>query len=158
MAFFNKIIKSWFSRESPAIEVDFSLNGRRVVEVLEHLKRTHGLPKAIKVDNGSEFISKIVDGWAYKNNVRLDFSRPGRPIDNAFIESFNGRVRQECLNQHWFESIEEAKSVIEKWRIDYNNERPHSSLGFQTPSEYVAKWNMKQTTEKGSFLTLKTVQ
>lgn len=147
-----------FSRVSPEIEVDFSLNGRRVVDVLERLKLRFGLPKAIKVDNGSEFISKAVDEWAYKNNVKLDFSRPGRPIDNAFIESFNGRVRQECLNQHWFESIEEAKSVMEKWRIDYNNERPHSSLGFQTPSEYVVKWNMKQTAEKGSFLTLETVQ
>lgn len=110
------------------------------------------------MDNGSEFISKVVDGWAYTNNVKLDFSRPGRPTDNAFIGSFNGRVRQECLNQHWFESLEEAKSVIEKWRIDYNNERPHSSLGFQTPSEYVIKWKTEQITEQGSFLTLKTVQ
>jgi len=110
-----------FSRESPAIEVDFSLNGERVVEVLERLKWRRGLPKAIKVDNGSEFISKVVDQWAYRNQVKLDFSRPGKPIDNAFIESFNGRIRQECLNQHWFESIEEAKSVIENWRVDYNN-------------------------------------
>jgi putative transposase len=147
-----------FSRESPAIEVDFSLNGKRVVEVLEHLKWTFGLPKAIKVDNGSEFISKIVDQWAYQNQVKLEFSRPGKPIDNAFIESFNGRVRQECLNQHWFESLEEARIIIEKWRIDYNQERPHSSLGFQTPSEFVVKWQKEQTAEKGSFLTLETVQ
>lgn len=88
-----------FSRESPAIEVDFSLNGSRAVEVLERLKWSRGLPKAIKVDNGSEFISKAVDAWAYRNQVKLDFSRPGKPVDNAFIESFNGRVRQECLNQ-----------------------------------------------------------
>lgn len=147
-----------FSRESPAIEVDFTVNGKRVVEVLERLKWLHGLPKAIKVDNGSEFISKIVDQWTYRNKVRLEFSRPGKPTDNAFIESFNGRVRQECLNSHWFESIAEAKSVIEKWRIDYNNERPHSSLGFQTPNEYMVKWQEKQMAEKGSFLTLETVQ
>ena len=147
-----------FSRESPAIEVDFSLNGNRVVEVLERLKWNRGVPKAIKVDNGSEFISKAVDGWAYRNQVKLDFSRPGKPVDNAFIESFNGRIKQECLNQHWFESIEEAKFVIENWRFDYNNKRPHSSLGFQTPSEYMVKWRMEQTAEKGSFLTLETVQ
>ena len=92
-----------FSRESPEIEVDFSLNGKRVVEVLDRLKWRRGLPQAIKVDNGSEFISKALDFWAHQNNVRLEFSRPGKPTDNAFIESFNGRVRQECLNQHWFE-------------------------------------------------------
>ena len=147
-----------FSRESPEIEVDFSLSGKRVVEVLERLKWRRGLPQAIKVDNGSEFISKALDFWAYQNNVRLEFSRPGKPTDNAFIESFNGRVRQECLNQHWFESLKEAKSIIEKWRIDYNEQRPHSSLGFQTPSAYVIKWQDKQRAEKGSFLTLETVQ
>ena len=147
-----------FSRESPEIEVNFSLNGKRVVEVLERLKWRRGLPQAIKVDNGSEFISKALDFWAYQNNVRLEFSHPGKPTDNAFIESFNGRVRQECLNQHWFESLKEAKSIIEKWRIDYNEQRPHSSLGFQTPSAYVIKWQDKQRAEKGSFLTLETVQ
>lgn len=140
-----------FSRESPQIEVDFSLTGKRVVEVLERLKWTRGLPQAIKVDNGSEFISKAVDFWAYQNKVKLDFSRPGKPTDNAFIESFNGRVRQECLSQHWFESLAEAKSIIEKWRIDYNEQRPHSSLGFQTPSEYVVKWQSEGTTEKAAF-------
>lgn len=140
-----------FSRESPQIEVDFSLTGKRVVEVLERLKWTRGLPQAIKVDNGSEFISKAVDFWAYQNKVKLDFSRPGKPTDNAFIESFNGRVRQECLSQHWFESLAEAKSIIEKWRIDYNEQRPHSSLGFQTPSEYVVKWQAEGTAEKAAF-------
>jgi len=147
-----------FSRVSPAIEVDFSLTGKRVVEVLERLKRTHGLPQAIKVDNGSEFISKALDQWAYRNGIRLEFSRPGKPTDNAFIESFNGRVRQECLNQHWWLSINEGQFEIEKWRIDYNEQRPHSSLEFQTPSQYVVKWKMKQTAEKGNFLTLQTVQ
>ena len=122
------------------------------------LKRTHGLPKAIKVDNGSEFISKTVDQWAHFNNVRLEFSRPGRPIDNAFIESFNGRIRQECLQQHWFLSIEEARRTIENWREDYNNERPHTSLGYQSPAEFVVKWQEEQTADEDKILTLKTVQ
>jgi putative transposase len=117
-----------FSRVSAAIEVDFSLTGQRVVEVLERLKVTHGVPKTIKVDNGSEFISKAMDAWAYHNSVKLDFSRPGKPTDNAFIESFNGRLRQECLNQNWFVSLDDARQIVEQWREDYNEFRPHSSL------------------------------
>ncbi len=89
-----------FSRVSPSIEIDFSLTGKRVVDVLERLKLNYGSPKTIKVDNGSEFISKAMDEWAHRNNVKLDFSRPSKPTDNAFIESFNGRLRQECLNQN----------------------------------------------------------
>ncbi len=115
-----------FSRISLAIEVDFSLSGKRVVEVLERLRFSHGLPKTIKVDNGSEFISKALDAWAYHNNVKLDFSRPGKPTDNAFIESFNGRLRQECLNQNWFTSLDDARRLIEAWREEYNHERPQA--------------------------------
>ncbi len=135
-----------FSRVSPTIKVDFSLTGAKVVELLNQLKREYGLPKAIKVDNGSEFISKALDQWAHFNNVRLEFSRPGKPVDNAFIESFNGRVRQECLQQHWFLSIEEARQTIEDWRLDYNNERPHTSLDYQSPVEFVVKWEKEQMT------------
>ncbi len=113
-----------FSRISPAIEVDFSLTGKRVVEVLERLKLNYGLPKTIKVDNGSEFISKAMDEWAHRNNVKLDFSCPGKPTDNAFIESFNGRLRQECLQQNWFTSLDDSKQIVETWRVDYNQERP----------------------------------
>lgn len=147
-----------FSRISPAIEVDFSLTGQRVVEVLERLKQNGGLPKVIKVDNGSEFISQAMDEWAYRNGVKLEFSRPGKPTDNAFIESFNGRLRQECLQQNWFISLEDARGIIEEWRTDYNEERPHSSLKQQTPSEFVARWQQTRTVPKVENLTRETVQ
>ncbi len=147
-----------FSRVSPAIEVDFSLTGKRVVEVLERLKTRCGLPKVIKVDNGSEFISKAMDEWAYRNGVKLEFSRPGKPTDNAFIESFNGRLRQECLQQNWFTSLGDAKEIIEDWREDYNQHRPHSSLKQQTPSEFMAHWQQTRSAPEAEILTLETVQ
>jgi len=118
-----------------------------VVAVLERLKES-GLPQTIKVDNGSEFISKALDAWAHRNSVKLEFSRPGKPTDNAFIESFNGRLRQECLNQNWFLSLADARETIENWRQDYNEYRPHSSLGQQTPSEFVADWQQTRTDPK----------
>ena len=147
-----------FSRVSPAIAVDFSLNGKRVVEVMERLKMTFGLPKTIKVDNGSEFISKVVDEWAHHNKVSLDFSRPGKPTDHAFIESFNGRLRQECLNQNWFTSLDDARQIVETWREDYNELRPHSSLDHRTPSEFVVRWQQIRAAQKAEILTLETVQ
>ncbi len=147
-----------FSRISPAIEADFSLTGQRVVEVLERLKVTHGLPKTIKVDNGSEFISKAMDSWAHCNGVKLDFSRPGKPTDNAFIESFNGRLRQECLNQNWFTSLADAQQIIGAWREDYNECRPHSSLDHRTPSEFVVRWQQIRAVQKAEILTHETVQ
>jgi len=147
-----------FSRVSPAIEVDFSLNGKRVVEVLEGLKLNYGLPKTVKVDNGSEFISEAMDEWAHRNKVKLDFSRPGKPTDNAFIESFNGRLRQECLNQNWFTSLDDAKQIVEEWRRDYNQLRPHSSLKQKTPSDFVAHWQQNRAVPKAEISTLETVQ
>ena len=147
-----------FSRVSPAIEVDFSLTGKRVVEVLDGLKSRCGLPKVIKVDNGSEFISKAMDEWAHRNGVKLDFSRPGKPTDNAFIESFNGRLRQECLNQNWFTSLADARQLIEAWREDYNQLRPHSSLDHRTPNEFVVRWQQIRAAQKVEILTLETVQ
>jgi putative transposase len=128
------------SRVSPAIEVDSSLKGEHVVAVLERLKETVGLPKRIAVDNGPEFISKALDAWAYRNQVTLEFSRLGKPTDNAFVESFNGHFRQECLDQHWFETLAEAREVIEAWRVDYNEERPHRALGQQVPAAFLASW------------------
>ena len=125
-----------FSRESLAIEAGQRLTGDDVVRVLERVSAERGCPKSIRVDNGPEFISKSLDLWAYWNGVTLDFSRPGKPTDNAFIESFNGTVREECLNQHWFLSLEDAQEKLEAWRRDYNEERPHSSLKNQTPLEY----------------------
>lgn len=125
-----------FSRECLAIEVDQGIRGDQVVEVLEYLKQARGLPDVIRVDNGSEFVSRAMDKWAYDNGVKLSFSRPGKPVDNAFIESFNGSFRDECLNVNWFMSIEDAKEKIENWRKDYNGFRPHSSLDDMTPDEF----------------------
>ena len=125
------------SRVSPAITVDVSLTGERVVAILEELRRTTGVPRRLAIDNGPEFISKALDAWAYRHGVQLEFSRPGKPTDNAFAESFNGRFRDECLDQHWFASLEEARRVIEAWRVEYNTERPHRSLGQQTPAAWV---------------------
>lgn len=128
-----------FSRESLAIVPAQAIKGEDVVRVLEDLKSSERLPTRIKVDNGSEFVSKALDRWAYENGVALDFSRPGKPVDNAFIESFNGSFRDECLNVHWFLSLTDAQEKIEAWRIDYNERRPHSSLGNLTPKEFIEK-------------------
>ncbi|MBS0621409.1 MAG: IS3 family transposase [Verrucomicrobia bacterium] len=127
-----------FTRESPVVEVKRQFKGVDVAEVLEGAVRSYGVPQVIKVDNGPEFISKELDLWAYARGVKLEFSRPGQPTDNAFIESFNSRFRQECLNQHWFLSPEDAREKVEHWRQDYNEERPHSSLGNKTPAEFAA--------------------
>ncbi len=132
------------SRVSPAIEVGVSLTGARVVAVLERLRRTAGMPERIAIDNGPEFISKALDAWAYGNGVQLEFSRPGKPTDNAFAESCNGRFRDECLNQHWFTSLEEVRQTVEAWRLDYNLDRPHRALGQQTPAAWAAAWTPAQ--------------
>ena len=124
------------SRESLAIEVGQRLTGDDVVRVLEHVTSQHGKPRTIQVDNGPAFISKSLDLWAYFNSVKLDFSRPGKPTDNAVIESFNGRLRDECLNQHSFLSLEEVRAVTEAWREDYNRVRPHGALGNRTQAEF----------------------
>ena len=125
-----------FSRECPLLEADASLTAPRVVTCLERLKDSRGLPTAITVDNGSEFYSRAMDAWAYRNGVKLDFIRPGKPVENAFIESFNGRLRDECLNTEVFASLEEAQQKLEAWRVDYNLFRPHSAIGNLPPSEF----------------------
>ena len=125
-----------FTRESLAIEVDQGIRGEQVVQVLQRLAYSRSLPERIYCDNGSEFISKVLDKWAYEKGVTLDFSRPGKPTDNAYIESFNGRFREECLNTHWFLSLADARDKIELWRRDYNESRPHMSLGYLTPVEF----------------------
>ncbi len=125
-----------FTRESLATEVGVGFTGHEVVRILSDIARGRGgYPKTIRVDNGPEFTSRVLDQWAYLNKVELDFSRPGKPTDNAFIESFNGRLRAECLDQHWFMSLTDAKEKLEAWRIDYNEARPHSSLGNLAPNE-----------------------
>ena len=125
-----------YSREGLATEVDYCLRAENVVEVLNRLVRQHGAPKFLFADNGAEFTGHLVDLWAYHHNVRIDFSRPGKPTDNAFIETFNGSLRDECLNLHWFDNLAEAKRLIEAWRIDYNVSRPHMGIGNRPPREY----------------------
>ena len=125
-----------FTRECLAIEVDRSLPGLRVVRVLDRLHAAIGLPQCIVVNNGPEFAGRTLDVWAYTRGVTLRFIRPGKPIENAYVESFNGKFRDECLNEHWFVSLADAKALIEQWRVDYNTVRPHSSLDGATPHEF----------------------
>src|SRR5262249_58246234 len=106
------------------------------VRVLERLALERGYPEGLVSDNGPEFAGRTLDRWAYEHGVRLHFIRPGKPVDNAFIESFNGKMRDECLNENWFISLDDARDKIEDWRVDYNEVRPHSSLGNITPKEY----------------------
>ena len=127
-----------YSRECPAIEVDTSMGGARVVGVLEKLAELRGLPEVITVDNGPEFAGRALDEWAYRKGIKLSFIRPGKPIENAFAESFNGRLRDECLNINWFLSLKHAREMIEDWRKDYNTVRPHSALGGRAPQEFMA--------------------
>lgn len=107
-----------------------------MINVLERLEETRGLPEVITVDNGPEFAGKALDEWAYRKGIKLNFIRPGKPIENAFVESFNGRFRDECLNINWFVSLKHARDVIEDWRIDYDEVRPHGALKGQSPKEY----------------------
>ena len=122
-----------FTKFSPTIEPRLAWRGSSVVEVLEKVCRQYGFPRTIRVDQGPEFISKDLDLWAYRRGVILDFSRPGKPTDNAFIESLNGKLRMECLNVHWFTGLDEMRRICEDWRRDYNEVRPHSAIGNKTP-------------------------
>jgi putative transposase len=133
------------SRECLAIHVEQAIKGRDVVTVMERLRLFKDrCPERIQVDNGSEFISKEFDRWAYENGVTLDFSRPGKPTDNALIELFNGSFRDECLNANWFLSIDDARKKVEAWRKEYNGFRPHSSLGNLTPDQFREQHNGSQ--------------
>jgi putative transposase len=123
-----------FTRECLAIETDTSLGSERVVRMLDHLLEARGTPQRLRIDNGPEFRAKPLDVWAKKNDVTLFFIEPGKPTQNGQIESFNGRFRQECLNQEWFTTLKEARQTIEEWRISYNTKRPHSSLGYMPPA------------------------
>jgi putative transposase len=136
-----------FSRECPVMEADHSLTGQRVTRVLDRMAVVHGLPQVIVVDNGPEFISKALDLWAIENKVRLKFIAPGRPTQNAYIESFNGKFRDECLNEHVFVNLQKAQQIIETWRKDYNATRPHKSLKNKTPEEFSAEFFRNQQTE-----------
>lgn len=129
------VVDDW-TRECLAIEVGRSLTGRNVIAVLEQVATLRGYPSAIVSDNGPEFCSHAVDDWAHRRGIKLQFIRPGNPVENAFIESFNGKCRDECLNERLFITIEQARVAIETWRLDYNQVRPHSALGNLTPEDY----------------------
>jgi putative transposase len=124
------------TRECLAIEVDTSLPGERVVAVLERLVAERGTPAVIVIDNGPEFAGKTLDQWAYRRGIKLHFIAPGKPAQNAYIESFNGKFRDECLNAHWFAGLADARQVIAAWRQEYNQVRPHSALRDATPEEF----------------------
>jgi putative transposase len=125
-----------FSREALAIDVGQRLRGEHVVAALNRLVAKRQAPKYLFVGNGSEFSGRLPDLWAYNYKARIDFSRPGKPTDNSHVETFNGSFRDECLNLHWFGTLEEAKVIIEAWRQDYNESRPHRALNDQTPMEF----------------------
>ena len=125
-----------FTREALAIDVAHSIPATRVIEIMEWLRAERGLPPVVITDNGSEFTSRAFDAWAYARGIKIEYIQPGKPIQNCFIESFNGSLRDECLNLHWFVSLETARRTIERWRVDYNQARSHSSLGERTPEEF----------------------
>jgi putative transposase len=125
-----------FTRACLAIEIDTSLGGRRVVQVLQRLIEARGRPAMVITDNGPEFISRVLDPWAYRHGIALHFIEPGKPNQNAYVESFNGRLRDECLNEHWFSSLGQARHTIETGRLEYNAVRPHSALDDIPPEEF----------------------
>jgi putative transposase len=129
-----------YTREALALVADRSLTGVKVAAALTQIVGRRGTPAAITVDNGSEFVSRAMDAWAYAHDVRLEFIRPGKPVENAFIESFNGRLRDECLNAHVFTSTVDAQRILDAWRQDYNHVRPHSALQDRTPMEMNTVW------------------
>lgn len=144
------VVDQW-SRESPLLEVATAMSGRTVAEALDRaLGGREAIPRSITVDHGTEFTSRALEDWAFQRGVQLDFIRPGKPVENAFIESFNGRLRDECLNVHQFLSLDDARRKIEVWRRDYNHDRPHSSLGDLTPTEFATHRQGTRTIEAGA--------
>jgi len=134
------IIDKWH-RQCVALHVDFSLSGQSVVDALNEVALERALPYAISVDHGTEFTSKALDEWCYLRGVKLDFIRPGKPTENGMIESFNGRLRDECLNVNEFVTLDDVRKILKAWRHDYNHCRPHGSLGNLTPYEFENKWS-----------------
>ena len=146
-----------FTKECLLIIADFSISGIRVARELDWLLLTCSKPGAITVDNGPEFSGIALDRGAYKNQVKLDFIRPGKPVENAYIESFNGKLRHECLNQHYFKTLEEARKTIEDWRMWYNEFRPHQTLKGLTPAEFIKQWQDKNNNQNPGEFYLQTV-
>jgi putative transposase len=141
------VVDNW-SRSSPVLEAGFRMSGDIVRRVLDRVLGDRPGPRSITVDHGTEFQSRALEDWAYRRGVQLDFICPGKPVENPFIESFNGRLRDECLNVHQFASLAEAQAIIEAWRVDYNTRRPHSSLGHLTPSEFASQRQDEQNAEE----------
>lgn len=127
-----------YSRECLALDVGQSIGSAAVTRTLDRVIARRGKPAVIRVDNGTEFTSNLFDAWAYERRIQIDFIHPGRPVENGLIESFNGKLREEFLNAHWFASLDEAQRLVEQWRTHYNEVRPHSSLGYLAPATYVA--------------------
>jgi len=144
------VIDQW-SREAVIVEPRVSFRGHDVAEVLERWVKEHGAPETITVDHGTEYTSKALEAWAWMRGVKLDFIRPGKPTENGYIESFNGRLRDECLNVNQFLSFDHARQLIETWRLDYNHCRPHGSLGDYSPAEYVARHRENGTSGASIF-------
>jgi putative transposase len=144
------VMDQW-SRHSPILEVASSMSGRTVGSALDRVLTNGPAPISITVDHGTEFMSRALEDWAFARGVQLDFIRPGKPVENAFIEAFNGRLRDECLNVHQFTSIEDARAKIEAWRLDDNARRPHSSLGHLTPNEFVAQREAERAANEAGF-------
>jgi putative transposase len=141
------VVDNW-SRQSRVLEAGFRMSGATVGRALEGVRGEGPRPRSIAVDHGTEFQSRALEDWAYRRSVQLDFIRPGKPVENAFIESFNGRLRDECLNVHQFASLAEAQTIIEAWRLDYNARRPHSLLGHLTPNEFLEQRQGQQIVEE----------
>jgi len=144
------VVDNW-SRHSPMREVGLRMSWETVGQALDRVLTGVSGPRSITVDHGTEFQSRALEEWAYRRGVQLDFIRPGKPVENAFIESFNGRLRDECLNVHQFASLAEAQAIIEAWRCDYNQRRPHSSLGHLTPNEFLEQRQGQQTVEEALY-------
>jgi putative transposase len=144
------VVDQW-SRQSPMLEVASSMSGQTVGTALDRALVEGPVPVSITVDHGTEFMSRALEDWAFARGVQLDFIRPGKPVENAFIEAFNGRLRDECLNVHQFTSIDDARTKIEAWRIDDNARRPHSSLGHLTPNEFVAQRQAERAANEAGF-------
>lgn len=153
------VVVDTYSRECLAIETDTSLSGERVVRVLRQLTQTHGLPERIVMDNGPEFTSRALWMWSRETEVALAFIQPGRPMQNGHCESFNGKLRDECLSQNYFTSLADARQIIEHWRQQYNHLRPHSAIGYKTPKAFRLEWNKQQQVQNpDGILSLTLVQ
>jgi putative transposase len=147
-----------YTRECPVIEVDLSLPGARVIRVLEQVAEDRGLPDAIRVDHGPEFVCDAVRRWCERKKVELAYIEPGKPMQNGHVESFNGKLRDECLNTHWFTSLRQARNIIESWRADYNQARPHSALRYATPNEFASRSSASFAVESFNNTTAKPGQ